>query len=185
LLFLQTIQRLLKPGGRCGMVVPNGVLFGDGVAAKVKRRLLEECNLHTIVRLPPGVFAPYTAIPTNLLFFDKTGPTKEVWFYEQPLPEGRKNYAKTRPLGFEEFGECQSWWGGRERQGRIETERAWRVSIADIESHNLNLDRKNPNRRDDLSLLPPDQLVSDLLDKQRQIQDLLLEIQAGLTRGSQ
>jgi type I restriction enzyme M protein len=77
LLFVQMIQRSLKPGGRCGMVVPNGVLFGDGVAARVKQRLVEECQLHTIVRLPPGVFAPYTA--TNLLFFDKTGSTKEVW----------------------------------------------------------------------------------------------------------
>src|SRR5581483_11093023 len=98
LLFLQFIQRILKPGGRCGMVVPDGVLFGDGVASRIKQQLLKDCNLHTIVRLPPGVFAPYTMITTNLIFFDKTGPTKEIWLYEHPLPEGRKNYTKTKPL---------------------------------------------------------------------------------------
>jgi type I restriction enzyme M protein len=185
LLFLQVIQRTLRPGGRCGMVVPNGVLFGDGVAAKVKRRLLEECDLHTIVRLPPGVFAPYTAIPTNLLFFEKTGPTKAVWFYEQPLPEGRKNYSKTKPLAFEELAVCQTWWGGPTRKDRVETERAWRVPIADIEADGFNLDRKNPNRPDDLSHLPPEQLIADLLDKEGQIQDLLLQIQAELRRGPQ
>jgi type I restriction enzyme M protein len=183
LLFLQTVQRLLKPGGHCGIVVPNSVLFDDKpTVRRIKQRLLEECALHTIVRLPPGVFAPYTPIPTNLLFFDKTGPTKEVWFYEHPLPQGRKNYAKTRPLAFEEFAECQRWWGGRERQGRIENEHAWRVSIADIESSNFNLDRKNTNHGDDLSHLPPQQLVADLLDKERQIHDLLLEIQRELAR---
>jgi len=185
LLFLQMIQRSLKPGGRCGMVVPNGVLFGDGVAARVKQRLVEECQLHTIVRLPPGVFAPYTAIPTNLLFFDKTGSTKEVWFYEQPPPEGRKNYSKTKPLAFEEFAQCQAWWGGADRKGRIETERAWRVPIADIETDGFNLDRKNPNRPDDLSHLPPEQLVTDLLEKERQIHDLLLQIQTELSKRSQ
>jgi len=185
LLFLQMIQRSLKPGGRCGMVVPNGVLFGDGVAARVKQRLLEECQLHTIVRLPPGVFAPYTAIPTNLLFFDRTGPTKEVWFYEQPPPEGRKNYSKTKPLAFEELSDCHAWWGGSTRKGRLETEHAWRVSISDIESDGFNLDRKNPNRPDSLTHLPPEQLVADLLNKERQIHDLLLQIQSDLARVSE
>jgi hypothetical protein len=79
------------------VVVPNGTLFGDGVCARIKEELLKEFNLHTIVRLPNGVFAPYTGIPTNLLFFDRSGPTREVWYYEQPLPEGRKNYTKTAP----------------------------------------------------------------------------------------
>ena len=75
--------------------MPNGTLFGDGVCARIKEELLKEFNLHTIVRLPNGVFAPYTSIPTNMLFFDRSGPTQEVWYYEQPLPEGRKNYTKT------------------------------------------------------------------------------------------
>lgn len=183
LLFVQVIQRSLKPGGRCGMVVPNGLLFGQDVAAKVKERLLAECDLHTIVRLPPGVFAPYTPIPTNLLFFDRTGPTKDVWFYELPPPEGRKNYSKTNPLQFDEFGECQRWWGGRTRAGRGENERAWRVGIGAVKSANCDLDRKNPSRLDDLSHQPPEKLVADLLDKEQRIAELLREIQAELARG--
>ena len=110
-----------KPG-RAGVVVPNGMLFGDGVCARIKEELLKEFNLHTIVRLPNGVFAPYTSIPTNLLFFDRSGPTKEIWYYEQPLPEGRKNYTKTQPLQFEEFAPCLEWWNKREAN-----ERAWKV----------------------------------------------------------
>ena len=113
LLFLQLIMRKLRrqptPAGRparAAVVVPNGTLFGDGVCARIKEELLKEFNLHTIVRLPNGVFAPYTSIPTNLLFFDRSGPTQEVWYYEQPLPEGRKNYTKTAPIQFEEFAAC-------------------------------------------------------------------------------
>jgi type I restriction enzyme M protein len=105
MLFLQLIMRKLKRQptsakrpARAAVVVPNGTLFGDGVCARIKEELLKEFNLHTIVRLPNGVFAPYTSIPTNILFFDRSGPTKEVWYYEQPLPEGRKNYTKTQPV---------------------------------------------------------------------------------------
>lgn len=183
LLFVQVIQRSLKPGGRCGMVVPNGLLFGQDVAAKVKQRLMADCDLHTIVRLPPGVFAPYTSIPTNLLFFDRTGPTRDVWFYELPPPEGRKNYSKTSPLQFEEFADCQRWWGGRTREGREENKRAWRVAIADIEKDGYNLDRRNPNRADDLTHQPPEKLVADLIEKEQRIGELLREIQAELARG--
>ena len=132
-LFLQLVIRQLKDRGRCGIVVPNGLLFGDGIGGRVKQQLLAECNLHTVVRLPDGVFEPYTAIPSNLLFFDKTGRTKEVWFYEIPPPEGRKKYSKTKPMRFEEFADCQAWWGKRE-----ENERAWRVPIADLEKSGLN-----------------------------------------------
>src|SRR5207247_8410262 len=95
---------------RAAVVVPNGTLFGDGVCARIKEELLEEFNLHTIVRLPNGVFAPYTGIPTNVLFFDRSSPTHDVWYYEQPLPEGRKSYSKTQPLQFEEFANCIPWW---------------------------------------------------------------------------
>src|SRR3990170_4298844 len=124
LLFLQLIMRKLrrhpKPG-RAGLVVPNGTLFGDGICARIKEELLKDFNLHTIVRLPNGVFAPYTSIPTNLLFFDRSGPTTDAWYYEHPLPEGRKNYTKTQPIQFEEFAPCQAWWNARE-----ENDRAWR-----------------------------------------------------------
>src|SRR5574340_284088 len=117
LLFLQYIMRKLrrqpKPG-RAAVVVPNGTLFGDGVAARIKEELLGEFNLHAIVRLPQGVFAPYTDIPANLIFFDRTGPTRDIWYYELPLPEGRKKYSKTAPLQYEEFAVCLEWWSRRE-----------------------------------------------------------------------
>src|SRR5947207_6709139 len=116
---MRKIRRAPKPG-RAAVVVPNGTLFGDGVCARIKEELLKEFNLHSIVRLPNGVFAPYTPIPTNILFFDRSGPTREVWYYEQPLPEGRKNYTKTAPIQFEEFSECIRWWNNR-----AENERAW------------------------------------------------------------
>lgn len=174
LLFLQLIMRKLKrqpKPGRAGVVVPNGTLFGDGVAARIKEELLKEFNLHTIVRLPNGVFAPYTNIPTNLLFFDRSGPTKEVWYYEQPLPEGRKNYSKTKPLQFEEFADCIAWWNDRK-----ENERAWRVPAEEIARNGYNLDIKNPNGKQDLEQLPPERLVESILAKEERIMAIMDEI---------
>jgi len=179
-LFLQLVVRLLADSGRCGIVVPNGVLFADGVGARIKQDLLGSCNLHTVVRLPEGTFAPYTDIPSNLLFFEKTGRTKEVWFYDIPPPAGRKKYSKTKPLRFEEFADCANWWGGSTRSGRYENERSWRVSIADIETNGFNLDLKNPNRTDDLSRRPPEELVAELLETEHAIVRLLEEIREEL-----
>lgn len=138
LLFLQYIMRKLRVtgapvpggkkavnGGRAAVVVPNGTLFGDGVCAVIKEELLKEFNLHTIVRLPQGVFSPYTDIPANLLFFDRSGPTKTIWYYELPLPEGKKKYSKTSPLQFEEFAPVLAWWNNRE-----EGPQAWKVDFA-------------------------------------------------------
>ncbi|HEV2379019.1 MAG TPA: class I SAM-dependent DNA methyltransferase [Terriglobia bacterium] len=184
LLFLQLIMRKLrrkerggKPG-RCGMVVPNGVLFGDGVCARIKKELLEEFNLHTVVRLPNGVFAPYTSIPTNLLFFDRSGPTKEIWYYEQSLPEDRKNYTKTQPMRFEEFAECLAWWKKREAN-----EHAWKISVSDVLKCDAqgtllsaNLDTNNPNRKHDLEHLPPEQLADDILKKEQRVTEIMAEI---------
>src|SRR5215213_6877066 len=109
LLFLQLIMRKLRrhpAPGRAAVVVPNGTLFGDGVCGRIKHELLTQFNLHTVVRLPNGVFAPYTSIPTNVLFFDRTGPTADVWYYELPPPDGRKQYTKTAPMPFEAFADC-------------------------------------------------------------------------------
>ena len=174
LLFLQLIMRKLrrptKPG-RAGVVVPNGTLFGDGVCARIKEELLKDFNLHTIVRLPNGVFAPYTSIPTNLLFFDRSGPTKNVWYYEQPLPEGRKQYTKTMPMQFEEFKDCLAWW-----KKRKETEQAWKVSAKDILANNCNFDIKNPKNKQDLEHLPPEQLVDGILKKEQRIIEIIGEI---------
>lgn len=181
LLFLQLIMKKLrrqpKPG-RAGVVVPNGTLFGDGVCARINEELLKEFNLHTIVRLPNGVFAPYTSIPTNLLFFDRRGPTKDVWYYEQPLPEGKKNYTKTAPIQFEEFEGCIKWWKKRE-----ENERAWKVPAAELLANGCNLDRKNPRAKEDITHLPPEQLAASILEKERRIAEIMVNIQTLLAQG--
>jgi type I restriction enzyme M protein len=181
LLFLQLIMRKLRRGakpGRAGVVVPNGTLFGDGVCGRIKQELLTEFNLHTIVRLPNGVFAPYTAIPTNLLFFDRTGPTKDLWYYEQPLPEGKKNYTKTSPIQLEEFAGCIAWWKKRE-----ENERAWKVSAKQILDNGCNLDIKNPHAKEDLEHLPPETLVAGIVEKEKRILEIMGEISALLAEG--
>lgn len=271
LLFLQLIMRKLRrqPPGRAGVVVPDGMLFGDGVAARIKEELLEKFNLHTIVRLPKGVFAPYTDIQSNLLFFDRSGSTKEIWYYEILPPEGKKKYSKTAPIQYEEFTDCLAWWNNR-----AENERAWKISFAEIyhkakaeaiphweaakeadakakelarecrklidEIQNLkklsfpllenekekkriatelskleakqeqaqaaeieqrerareeqakgdaiywpiyNLDIKNPISKQDFEHLPPEQLVEDILDKERRITDLMMEIKQALAEG--
>jgi type I restriction enzyme M protein len=178
LLFLQLIMRKLKwqqtPAkrpARAAVVVPNGTLFGDGVCARIKEELLKEFNLHTIVRLPNGVFAPYTIIPTNILFFDRSGPTKEVWYYEQPAPVGRKNYTKTQPMQFEEFKDCIAWWAERQ-----ENDQAWTVPVQKPLDSNCDLNRKNPRGKVDFEHLPPDQLADDILKKEMRIAELMREI---------
>jgi type I restriction enzyme M protein len=140
-LFLLLFIQMLKPRGRAGIVLPDGTLFGDGVTARIKEKLLEECNLHTIVRLPNGIFAPYTDINTNLLFFTKGESTKEIWYYEQPLPQGYKKYTKTKPVKLQDFDELKSWWNAR-----VENEQAYKVSIDVIKANNFNLDVKNPHK---------------------------------------
>ena len=179
LLFLQLIMRRLrrhpKPGfgpARAAVVVPNGTLFGDGVAARIKEELLREFNLHTVVRLPNGVFAPYTNIPTNLLFFDRSGPTRAVWYYEQPLPEGRKGYTKTHPLRYEEFTECIAWWHNRE-----ENERAWQVAAEDLLASGCNLDLKNPRAKQEVDHLAPEVIVAELRRKELRILEIVDEIE--------
>jgi type I restriction enzyme M protein len=182
LLFLQLIMRKLRrqqtPAGRHGraaVVVPDGTLFGDGVCARIKEELLKEFNLHTIVRLPNGVFAPYTGIRTNIVFFDRSGPTKDVWYYEHPLPDGRKNYTKTQPIQFDEFTPCREWW-----TERTENDWAWKVSVADLLANGCNLDRKNPKAKTDLEHMRPEQLAENILKKEIRIAELLREIRSAL-----
>ena len=123
-LFMVLIMHLLKSGGRAAVVLPDGFLFGEGIKSRIKEKLLTECNLHTVVRLPNGVFSPYTGIKTNLLFFTKGEPTTEVWFYEHPYPAGVKNYSKTRPMRIEEFAAEEAWWGDRQA-----TPQAWKIDF--------------------------------------------------------
>ena len=183
LLFLQLIMRRLrrpvagaKPG-RCGMVVPNGVLFGDGVCARIKKELLEEFNLHTIVRLPNGVFAPYTGIPTNLLFFQHFGPTEVIWYYEIPSRESA-NYSKSKPMQFEEFTPCLEWWNKRE-----ENKRAWKVKARDIlkfaengQVLSVNLDIRNPSAKEDHEHKPPELIVGEIIAKEAEVLKILEEV---------
>jgi type I restriction enzyme M protein len=176
------MRKLRRPpkAGRAGVVVPNGALFGDGVCARIKEDLLKNFNLHTIVRLPNGVFAPYTSIPTNLLFFKRPGPTREIWYYEHPLPEGRKNYTKTKPMQHEEFADCLAWWGNRQ-----ENARAWLVKVEDVLKYDgsgallsVNLDVKNPNAAADLEHLSPETLVEEIFLKEQRIFAIMEEIKA-------
>lgn len=192
LLFLQLIMRRLKrpgqtggSGGRAAVVVPNGTLFGDGVCARIKEQLLKNFRLHTIVRMPSGVFSPYTSINTNLLFFDRSGPTKDIWYYELQLPQGRKNYTKTKPLQFEELAECLRWF--HPIDSRSENALAWRVTASEVlkydENQNLvslNLDIRNPKSAQALDHLPPEKLLSDILEKERLILRAIESIREGI-----
>ncbi|MCP4263321.1 MAG: SAM-dependent DNA methyltransferase [Planctomycetes bacterium] len=163
-LFLVLIMKLLKPDGRAAMVLPDGTLFGEGIKTKIKEKLLKECNLHTIVRLPNGVFNPYTGIKTNLLFFTKGDQTKEIWYYEHPYPPGAKSYNKTKPMRIEEFETEKAWW-----DDRTESDFAWKVPLQQIIDSNYNLDIKNPkieeeSHRDPVELLNEyNTLTKDLL----------------------
>jgi type I restriction enzyme M protein len=144
-LFLALIMRLLKRNGRAAVVLPDGSLFGEGVKTRLKEALLTECNLHTVVRLPNSVFKPYASIGTNLLFFEKGTPTENIWFYEHRVPEGQKAYSMTRPIRIEHFAACVDWWGGGSREGRVETEVAWKVAADEVKKRSYNLDIKNPH----------------------------------------
>ncbi|NBW28691.1 MAG: SAM-dependent DNA methyltransferase [Flavobacteriaceae bacterium] len=143
-LFLILMIHLLKQGGRAGIVLPDGSLTGDGVKQRVRQKLLEDCNLHTIIRLPNSVFQPYATVATNLLFFTKGTPTKEVWYYEHKLPEGQKAYNKTKPIQAKEFNPIKKWW-----MDRKESDIAWKVDIKTIIDRNYDLDIKNPTKQEE------------------------------------
>ncbi|MFH3941252.1 N-6 DNA methylase [Acinetobacter nosocomialis] len=147
-LFMVLIIQLLKAHGRAAVVLPDGFMFGEGIKTAIKEKLIEDCNLHTIVRLPKSVFAPYTTISTNILFFTKGKKTEEVWFYEHQLPQGVKAYNKTKPLQLKEFDTLKAWWGKESDSfaSRVENEQAWKVSLQDIIDRGYNLDIKNPHQ---------------------------------------
>ncbi len=179
-LFLALIIRLLKPGGRSAVVLPDGSLFGEGVKTRLKEALMEECNLHTIVRLPNSVFRPYASIGTNLLFFEKGAPTQDIWFWEHQVPEGQKAYSMTRPIRLEHLADCAAWWGGPRREGREETERAWKVSAEEVKAGGYNLDIKNPHTvAEDHG--DPETLVEDLTNAEAEVAALRDQLKAILS----
>jgi type I restriction enzyme M protein len=181
-LFLNLIIHLLKPGGRAAIVLPDGFLFGEGIKTRLKEKLLTECNLHTLVRLPNGVFSPYTGIKTNLLFFTKGQPTATVWYYEHPYPAGVKSYNKTKPMTFEEFQVEIEWWGDEQNcfSNRVENEQAWKVSIDEIKSRNYNLDIKNPHVGEQV-IHDPDLLLKQYCEKQGEISKLRNQLKSILS----
>ena len=172
-LFMALFIQLLKEGGRAAVVLPDGFLFGEGMKTRLKEKLLTECDLHTIVRLPNGVFNPYTSIKTNLLFFTKGRPTEAVWYYEHPYPEGYKSYSKTKPMRFEEFERERAWWGTEEDgfADREETQYAWRVPVEEIQADSYNLDRKNPYAEEEEDH-DPEELLAKYEQQQAEIQEL-------------
>lgn len=175
-LFMALIIYRLKQNGRCGVILPDGFLFGtDNAKVAIKKKLLEECNLHTIIRLPGGVFAPYTSISTNILFFDKSGPTQETWYYEHQVGYGTKTYSKTKPIRHNDFKNEREWWNNRE-----ENEVAWKVSMDEIIANNFNLDFKNPSKAQEEALLSSEEYVERLKEAIKESNDLVQKLEAAL-----
>ncbi len=176
-LFLILFIQLLKDGGRAGIVLPDGSLTGDGVKQRVRQKLLEDCNVHTIVRLPQSVFAPYATVNTNLIFFEKGKSTKEIWYYEHTLPEGAKAYNKTKPIRIEEFDTIKKWWNNRE-----ESEVCWKVSIDTIIDRNYDLDVKNPNKKVEEVELNIGKILSILKTENNKVRSIIHELENDLAK---
>lgn len=170
-LFLVLMVHLLKQGGRAGIVLPDGSLTGEGVKQRVRQKLLEECNLHTIIRLPNSVFQPYATVATNLLFFDKETSTKEVWYYEHKLPEGQKSYSKTKIIQIKEFEPIKEWWNNR-----TESELSWKVDIKTIIERGYDLDIKNPHKQEEVHEYTSSELIEMLSKSFGKSQLLLSEL---------
>jgi type I restriction enzyme M protein len=177
-LFLLLMIRYLKEGGRAAIVLPDGSLTGDGVKQRIREHWLKECNLHTIVRLPNSVFQPYASVATNLLFFNKGEPTREIWYWEHKLPEGVKAYSKTKPIQKAEFAGLTKWWGKRK-----ESEVAWRLSLADLEKSGFNLDVKNPHAPEAEHAYTSAELLEKLHDSFQKSDALLAELRKELKAG--
>lgn len=176
-LFLLLMIRYLRDGGRAAIVLPDGFLTGDGVKQRIREEFLKQCNVHTIVRLPNSVFQPYASVATNLLFFTKGEPTKEIWYWEHKLPEGQKSYSKTRPIQKTEFASLKEWWCNR-----VENEQAWRVTVERIAETGWNLDIKNPFVKEEKSAYTTAELLDMLNASFKKSDALLAELRDGLAQ---
>lgn len=182
-LFLILMIHLLKVGGRAGIVLPDGSLTGDGVKQRIREKLLKDCRLHTIVRLPNSVFQPYATVATNLLFFEKVHhnnetadyATQEVWYYEHRLPEGQKAYSKTKPIKESEFEPITAWWNNR-----TESEVSWKVSIEDLVARNFDLDIKNPHKVEEVQEYSSAELMEQLAASLQQTQTLMNQLKQAI-----
>ena len=174
-LFLLLMIRYLKMGGRAAIVLPDGSLTGDGVKQRIRQEFLEQCNVHTIVRLPNSVFQPYASVATNLLFFTKGEPTKEIWYWEHKLPEGQKSYSKTKPIQKSEFDSLKAWWGNRS-----ENDQAWKVGIDTLKGNGFNLDIKNPFVKEEEVTHTTSELLDLLSESFKKSEELIEELKKGL-----
>ena len=171
-LFLLLMIRYLRDGGRAAIVLPDGSLTGDGVKQRIRQEFLEQCNVHTIVRLPNSVFQPYASVATNLLFFTKGEPTKEIFYWEHKLPEGQKSYSKTKPIQKKEFDSLKAWWNNR-----LENEQAWKVGIDVLKNNGYNLDIKNPFVKEEI-VYSTSQILQMLGDSFAKSESLLNELKS-------
>ena len=176
-LFLLLMIRYLKDGGRAAIVLPDGSLTGDGVKQRIRQHLLESCNLHTIVRLPNSVFQPYASVATNLLFFTKGEPTKEIWYWEHKLPEGVKAYSKNKPIQKKEFEPLLKWWDKRKKN-----DQAWKVSLKELQANGYSLDIKNPHVVEEEATHSSAELVHLLHDSFQKSEDLLKKLKKELVK---
>ena len=174
-LFLLLMIRYLRDGGRAAIVLPDGSLTGDGVKQRIRQEFLEQCNVHTIVRLPNSVFQPYASVATNLLFFTKGEPTKEIFYWEHKLPEGQKSYSKTKPIQKKEFDSLKAWWNNR-----LENEQAWKVGIDVLKNNGYNLDIKNPFVKEEEIVYSTSQILQMLGDSFAKSESLLNELKSSL-----
>ena len=174
-LFLLLMIRYLREGGRAAIVLPDGSLTGDGVKQRIRQEFLEQCNVHTIVRLPNSVFQPYASVAANLLFFTKGEPTKEIFYWEHKLPEGQKSYSKTKPIQKKEFDSLKAWWNNR-----LENEQAWKVGIDVLKNNGYNLDIKNPFVKDEEIVYSTSQILQMLGDSFAKSESLLNELKSSL-----
>ena len=159
-LFMNVIMYRLKKNGRCAVIIPDGFLFGtDNAKYNIKKKLLSEFNVHTVVRMPHSVFAPYTSIRTNILFFDNTEPTKETWFYRVDMPEGYKNFSKTKPMKLEHFNEALNWWENREEIEVDGFPKAKIYSVEEIAAKNYNIDLCGFPHEEEVILEPMDLIL--------------------------
>ena len=180
-LFISVMMYRLKRDGRAGVILPDGFLFGeDNAKVAIKEKLMKDFNLHTIIRLPHSVFAPYTSIHTNMLFFDNTKPTEDVWIYRMDMPEGYKNFSKTRPIKLEHFQPAMEWWNNRVEIINERDEKARKFTVHEIIDRNYNLDLcKFPQEEEEI--LEPHELIehyiADRTRLNKEIDEVLAEIQ--------
>ena len=181
-LFMSVIMYRLKENGRAAVILPDGFLFGtDNAKVSIKKKLLSEFNLHTVIRMPHSVFAPYTSITTNILFFDRTDPTEETWFYRLDMPEGYKNFSKTKPMKLEHFSPAMEWWNNREEINIDGFDKAKKYTVEEIAARNYNIDLCGyPHEEDEI--LPPKELIQQYQEKRASLNADIDRIFAQITQ---